>query len=108
VTPSDRHLRGEPPAERVCAECGRIDVRVSNGGRFCSRCSERTRLRGEQPKEPRPLTCRQREVFRCLARGLSYQEAADELGMSLFTVQKHVSHGLTAAERDDPRRGLRG
>jgi DNA-binding NarL/FixJ family response regulator len=58
VTPSDRHLRGEPPVE------------------------------------PRPLTCRQREVFRCLARGLSYQEAADELGMSLFTVQKHVSQGL--------------
>jgi DNA-binding NarL/FixJ family response regulator len=51
-------------------------------------------LRGEPPAEPRPLTCRQREVFRCLARGLSYQEAADELGMSLFTVQKHVSHGL--------------
>jgi DNA-binding CsgD family transcriptional regulator len=25
---------------------------------------------------------------------LSYQEAADELGMSLFTVQKHVSQGL--------------
>jgi DNA-binding NarL/FixJ family response regulator len=76
-------------------ECGRTDVRVSRyRGLFCSRCSERKRLRGEQPKEPRPLTERQREVFRCLARGLSYQEAADELGMSLFTVQKHVSHGL--------------
>jgi DNA-binding NarL/FixJ family response regulator len=58
VTPSDRHLRGEPPAE------------------------------------PRPLTCRQREVFRCLARGLSYQEAADELGVSLWDIKKHVSNGL--------------
>lgn len=38
----------------------------------------------------RPLTPRQLEVARCLARGLSYAAIAVELGVSRRTVEAHV------------------
>ena len=43
---------------------------------------------GEDAREP--LTERQREVLTLLARGLTYAEVAEELGIRLGTVQTHV------------------
>ena len=39
-----------------------------------------------------PLTPRQRGVAALLARGLTNQEIADELGISLHTVRRHLEH----------------
>jgi DNA-binding NarL/FixJ family response regulator len=36
------------------------------------------------------LTTREQDVLRCLVRGLSYKQVADELGMSLDTVRTHI------------------
>lgn len=36
-----------------------------------------------------PLTPRENEVMRCLARGRLYKEAADDLGISFSAVHKH-------------------
>lgn len=47
------------------------------------------------PPEPLGLSARQVEVLRLMAAGLSNQQIADELVISLNTVQHHVSHILT-------------
>jgi DNA-binding NarL/FixJ family response regulator len=36
------------------------------------------------------LTERERDVLRCLVRGMRYQQAADELGVSLDTIRTHI------------------
>jgi len=48
-----------------------------------------------QPQEPKPLellTEREREVLRLATRGLSNQDIARELSLSLRTVQAHLGH----------------
>jgi len=49
-----------------------------------------------RPAEPAPsrldLTEREQDVLRCIVRGRSYQQAADELGIAFETVRTHVRH----------------
>jgi DNA-binding NarL/FixJ family response regulator len=49
--------------------------------------------RGPQPSTA--LSRREREVLRLLADGLSNDDVADALGLSAFTVKRHVSNALT-------------
>ena len=66
---------------------------------------------GERPappdRQPGPvaaLTPREREVLGLLAQGLTDQQAADALGISLRTVEKHVGgvlHKLGARNRTE-------
>ncbi len=72
------------------------DVDGAGGFRF-----EETRcpLRGEcllegtvcKPRLQTELTDREQEVARLLAEGLSRQEVADELGISTYTVNRHIA-----------------
>jgi DNA-binding NarL/FixJ family response regulator len=43
------------------------------------------------PEELDVLTPREREVLRLIARGYSYREAAEELYLSVKTIETHVS-----------------
>lgn len=46
------------------------------------------------PQTPEPLTAREVEVLRLVAKGLSNQQIADELSIAEVTVRTHVSHIL--------------
>jgi NarL family two-component system response regulator LiaR len=48
----------------------------------------------EQPPTPEPLTEREAEVLKLIARGLNNQEIAEELVISVATVYTHVSNTL--------------
>ncbi len=50
------------------------------------------RLRPQPAAGSSPLTPRESEILRCLARGLSYREAATSLSISYHTVTDHVKH----------------
>ena len=58
------------------------------------------RLLERAPSGP-PLTSREAEVLALVARGLSNVEIARELGLSLKTVQNHVSHVLAKLQVKD-------
>jgi DNA-binding NarL/FixJ family response regulator len=56
----------------------------------------RRRIRlANQPPELTTLTERERDVLRCLARGLSNREIATELRIGETTVRTHIGHVLT-------------
>lgn len=61
---------------------------------YCARSSRvlMASLRADAPVLGEPLTLREREVLRGLARGLNPKEIADELGSSVKTVQNQISH----------------
>jgi len=48
----------------------------------------------ERPLPPSPLTSREIEVVRLMARGLSNKEIAESLGIALPTVKNHIHHVL--------------
>jgi NarL family two-component system response regulator LiaR len=50
---------------------------------------------GKQPTSPDPLTERELEVLRLVAKGLSNQEIADRLSIAEVTARTHVSHILS-------------
>lgn len=47
------------------------------------------------PAAPGPLTTREVEIFRLVAAGLSNQDIADQLVISLATVKRHIANGYT-------------
>jgi ATP/maltotriose-dependent transcriptional regulator MalT len=49
----------------------------------------------QPPARPSPLTAREREVIRLVAKGLSNKEIASQLGLSEHTVHRHVGNILT-------------
>lgn len=83
-------------------ECDRLEWDVDNGGRFhleMVKCP----LRGEcnlenvvcRPKPSTGLSGRESEVLALLSEGMSNQEVADELFISVHTVRVHVAHILS-------------
>lgn len=96
-TPSDL-----PAAIRVAAEGGSTiapaiarylldEVRIPGEGTG-GKMPLRDIGRGEDPLETgrQPLTRREREVLALLAKGMTYEDAARQLGIGLGTVQSHV------------------
>lgn len=70
-----------------------------------------TRLPGQAPPSQDDLTAREREVLDLLADGASNRQIARSLGISLKTVQNHVSHildKLQAADRTQAALRARG
>jgi DNA-binding NarL/FixJ family response regulator len=67
---------------------------VARGGSPLTACVARQVLEGDAPAEGSPtrltLSERERDVLRCLVRGMRYQQAADDLGLSLDTVRAHI------------------
>ena len=59
-------------------------------GRDGSRISTNAPNGGSEPDGRTPLTRREREVLGLLAKGITYEEAARMLGISLGTIQSHV------------------
>jgi DNA-binding NarL/FixJ family response regulator len=49
-------------------------------------------LIGELRQETRPLTTREREVLHCLAKGYDNGEIAEELGIAVRTVNRHLEN----------------
>jgi DNA-binding NarL/FixJ family response regulator len=49
-------------------------------------------LIGELRRQARPLTVREREVLHCLAKGYDNREIADELGITVRTVNRHLEN----------------
>lgn len=65
-------------------------------------------LRGGRSRYAPDLTAREAEVLALVADGRSNPEIARELGLSLKTVQNHVSHVLTKMQvRDRTQAALR-
>ena len=66
---------------------------LAGGSYYCPRSSRvlMESLRSEAPVLGDPLTLREREVLRGLARGLNPKEIADQLGSSAKTVQNQIS-----------------
>lgn len=65
-------------------------------------------LRGDRSRWPHDLTAREAQVLSGIAAGRSNPEIARELGLSLKTVQNHVSHVLAKLQvRDRTQAALR-
>lgn len=75
---------------------GESIMQLLAGGSPISAGIARYLLKRFQPVEPRPdsdlLTAREREVLELVAKGFSYNEIGDVLGMSVHTVTSHIKH----------------
>ncbi len=81
----DSVLRGESPISAAVA--GFLLKRLRRSERAAASASPRASSR---PPQAEALTPREREVLEMLARGLSYQETANVLGIGASTVAHHV------------------
>lgn len=104
-------LKGASAAEITAA----LRTIASGGAVFgagvASRLLARTPARTPAPTQPDDLTTREREVLDLLADGASNQQIARSLGLSLKTVQNHVSKildKLQAADRTQAALRARG
>jgi DNA-binding NarL/FixJ family response regulator len=104
-------LKGATAAEITAA----LRTVASGGAVFgagvASRLLARTPARLSAPARPSDLTTREREVLDLLARGASNRQIARSLGLSLKTVQNHVSRildKLQAADRTQAALRARG
>lgn len=86
---------------------GAIRAVASGGAVFGPGVAERV-LRGRSPAYGRHLTEREADVLALIAAGRSNPEIARQLGVSLKTVQNHVSHVLAKLQvRDRTQAALR-
>jgi PAS domain S-box-containing protein len=98
-------------ARLLCADDGTVDVQwgatteVATGRRLVllvvlatSRWGRRVRPGTESHGDPAPLSQRQREIVRLVARGLSGPEIADELQIANETVRTHVRSAMARLE----------
>lgn len=60
-----------------------------------------------QPVEDNQLTLREQEVLRCIERGLSYKDVAEELGISPHTVHAHIKNTYEKVQAGDRNEVLR-
>jgi len=88
-----RHATGRPGSE-LSAETGSAAAAVAT----CERGRRAIALDAFGRAAPEPLdpeldllSAREREVLRYIARGYAYKEVAHELGISIKTVETHVS-----------------
>jgi DNA-binding NarL/FixJ family response regulator len=90
---ADGYLTKRTPPGEILAELRS----VMDGGSPLSAGVARTvleLLRGQSrpPRARLDLTEREQAVLRCLVNGRTYQEAGDDLGISIDTVRSHVRH----------------
>jgi DNA-binding NarL/FixJ family response regulator len=81
------HLKDQPLSDlRLAVE------RVLAGERWlCSRLVEKLVQALDAPPTPHPLTPRQRDLLRCLKEGLDNQAIARQTGLSVKTVENHLT-----------------
>jgi DNA-binding NarL/FixJ family response regulator len=81
-------------ARRICSDAPSETAQLSRGGRIFSEARLRRGRRVPSRRAPvapfRPATRREQEVVRLVCEGRSNQEIADDAGLSLPTVKKHV------------------
>ena len=113
------YLNGEKVELTSIREGDRIQVGSDVTVQFVYRKREeisRRRAQSDEPPEPNPLTKRETEVAILVADGLTSQEIADSLGISLRTVTTHLGNiydrlglpGRAALARFVVQRGLVG
>lgn len=90
-------LKGAAQEEVLAA----IRAVAAGGAVFGPGVAERVLSGGRTPAGPRGLTAREADVLALIAQGRSNAEIARELGVSVKTVQNHVSHVLAKMQVGD-------
>jgi DNA-binding NarL/FixJ family response regulator len=92
-------VRDTSPAEVARAiwlvRQGKVQCSAEIVGQVFSRLAELGETRNQQYLEDTPLTSRELEVLRCLAKGYTNKEIAAELVIELCTVKHHVHNILS-------------
>jgi DNA-binding NarL/FixJ family response regulator len=84
------YLLKDVSAELLLAE---LRVAVLGGAAMTQSVAARiTRLQGETPAVPNPLTDRETQVINLISLGITYAEVAEELKVSLHTVRSHIEN----------------
>lgn len=100
-----RHLAGLSPAEVASVIESAFGIQATSGGEvrfryplireaFADAALESERRRAQRLRAGAELTAREREVIGCVAAGMTNQQVAKSLGISIRTVTVHVSNLL--------------